>query len=81
MIIEILSLGSRVLDTKFKDYERYGIREYWIMEPNHVISSQFYTLEDGKYHEFFPENHIIHSKIVTGFTVNLKALEQKLKGY
>ncbi len=50
LIIEILSAGNSKRDTveKFKLYEEYGVREYWIVYPyEHVV--HVYLLENEKY--------------------------------
>jgi Uma2 family endonuclease len=35
LVVEIVSRGSRRIDTKTKkrDYERFGVREYWLIDP------------------------------------------------
>lgn len=50
MVVEILSPGTAQRDRliKLRLYERYGIREYWIAEPDTGILT-VYTLKDGKY--------------------------------
>jgi Uma2 family endonuclease len=49
LIIEILSPSSIKHDrfTKFKEYEKAGVKEYWIVEPEGSIVSVF-TLDDTK---------------------------------
>lgn len=50
LIIEVISEGNRTHDTvvKYQDYERYGVREYWLVDPRerHI---RVYTLEGGRY--------------------------------
>jgi Uma2 family endonuclease len=48
LIIEVLSEGSvrRDKKTKYKLYEKYGVREYWIVNPLAQIVEVF-TLKDG----------------------------------
>ena len=50
MVIEILSPSSRVHDmkTKYRIYQRAGVREYWIVDPEIKIVNVF-LLEDGQY--------------------------------
>ena len=81
LIVEILSPSSRLRDTqdKFRDYEYYGVREYWIMEPNQLINSCFYLLSEGKYQSLLPQNNILYSQVIQGFSLDLTALEKKLK--
>ena len=50
MVIEILSPSNRRHDLTLKDrlYERAGVREYWIVDPEKKIV-QVCRLEDGRY--------------------------------
>ena len=51
LVIEILSPSTRGNDrlVKFDLYERAGVREYWIVDPD-ARAVQVYTLEEGRYH-------------------------------
>ncbi len=51
LVIEIVSDSSRRLDrlTKLNLYQRAGVREYWIVDPDACVVS-VYTLKDGVYH-------------------------------
>jgi len=49
-IIEILSENSKHdVDTKFKLYEKHGVREYWIVQPESRTVNVFVLDEKGKY--------------------------------
>ena len=50
-IIEIVSPGNSKKDVKdkFEIYQRYGVREYWIVNPNDENVSVFVLDEKGKY--------------------------------
>lgn len=50
MVIEILSPSTQRHDrlTKYNLYQRAGVREYWIVDPESK-SIQTFTLEDGRY--------------------------------
>lgn len=50
LVIEIISNSSRRLDrlTKLNLYQRAGVREYWIVDPDAYVVS-VYTLKDGVY--------------------------------
>jgi Uma2 family endonuclease len=54
MIIEILSPSSIKHDryTKFREYEKAGVKEYWIVEPEGKIVSVFILDDKGKYNNF-----------------------------
>ena len=51
LIMEILSPSTRRhdLSVKYRLYERAGVREYWIVDPDNKLVS-VYRLEDGRYH-------------------------------
>ncbi len=50
LVIEIISNSSRRLDrlTKLNLYQKAGVREYWIVDPDASVVS-VYTLSDGVY--------------------------------
>jgi Uma2 family endonuclease len=51
LVIEILSDSTRRNDrlVKYNLYQRAGVREYWIVDPDSRVVS-VYTLEEGAYH-------------------------------
>ena len=77
-IIEILSGATLSRDTriKFYDYEKYGVKEYWIVNPQDIKHSEFYSLEENHYTPFDPEKNTIYSKVIIGFSLDLVALEK-----
>jgi Uma2 family endonuclease len=52
LIIEIISDDNRTHDTvvKFRDYERYGVAEYWLVDPRERVI-RVYFLEGRSYKE------------------------------
>lgn len=50
MVVEILSPSTQRQDrfTKFSLYQRAGVREYWIVDPENKFVQSFW-LEDGRY--------------------------------
>ena len=50
MVVEILSPSTQRHDrfTKFSLYQRAGVREYWIVDPDSGVAQSF-ILEDGRY--------------------------------
>ncbi|MBI3697440.1 MAG: Uma2 family endonuclease [Acidobacteria bacterium] len=50
LIIEVISESNRKHDTvtKFRDYERHGVREYWLADPE-ARTIQVFLLEHGRY--------------------------------
>lgn len=51
LVMEILSPSTTRHDrfTKFNLYQRAGVREYWIVDPEAQVA-QIHTLEEGRYH-------------------------------
>lgn len=49
LVVEVISPGSVRMDrvVKFRLYERYGVQEYWLADPEGVI--EVFSLRDGKY--------------------------------
>jgi len=50
MVIEILSPSTAMRDKllKFNEYQRAGVREYWIVDPD-TKTVQVFILENGQY--------------------------------
>ena len=50
MVVEILSPSTQRHDrfTKFSLYQRAGVQEYWIVDPDSGVAQSF-VLEDGRY--------------------------------
>lgn len=50
LIVEVASRATRPRDrgVKFKLYEKYGVKEYWLIEPK-LKSIEQYVLIDGRY--------------------------------
>lgn len=65
LIIEILSLGAAKYDLmKKKDvYERSGVKEYWIVNPETKLA-QGYFLVNGVYQEISRDIELIDSKLL-----------------
>jgi Uma2 family endonuclease len=68
LIIEIVAPESQTRDRreKYFEYEKAGVREYWILDP---LSQQLeaYALKRGKYVEIEPEKDIWRSTVLSGF--------------
>lgn len=65
MLIEILSEGNQVHDTVRKKelYERFGVKEYWIVSPSDKQATGF-ELEKGRYIELGKLRGVIKSKLL-----------------
>ena len=74
IIIEILSPSTAFKDEtyKLKLYEKHGVLEYWIVNPEaeYIV---IYRLEGNRYNkpEYFKDNDIIESTILKGLKINL----------
>jgi Uma2 family endonuclease len=68
LIIEIVAPESQTRDRreKFFEYQKAGVREYWILDP---MSEQLeaYALKRGKYVEIEPLKETIRSVVLPGF--------------
>ena len=75
LIVEILSPGSSKLELKHKYelYESRGVREYWIIHPEHQ-NLLIYTWVNGSYipSYLFTTGDVIESEVVKGFNLDLE---------
>lgn len=80
LIVEILSPSNQSHDlvTKFNLYMKYGVKEYWIVNPMlHTIT--VYALNDEKMyeqHDMKTETGAVTSKLFAGLSVDLTNLFQ-----
>jgi len=76
LIVEILSPSTAKKDygVKFDDYEKYGVKEYWIIDPE-TDDCDFFVSVDGKFKPKEPIGNLYHSTVLPGFTLNLKELK------
>lgn len=75
LIVEILSPATFKTDRgdKFKLYRRFGVAEYWIVDPRTRIV-EIYSLQNGDYDmtSFALETGIVHSKLLEGLAVDIE---------
>lgn len=69
IIIEVLSTSNAEFDKKEKKqvYEKFGVREYWIVEPFEKVVTGF-ALVNKKFVSLEPKTGIIYSSVF-GFTI------------
>lgn len=77
MIIEVLSPSTALKDfnEKFNLYQKYGVQEYWIVDPgNRTV--HVYALQDGVYQvrEVYTEQEIVQSIVLKDFRVSKSKL-------
>lgn len=71
LLIEILSPSTKNWDqeTKRKLYERYGVREYWIVDPDAQTIEILQMTDDGfKTYRVFSRGTHVRSPLLEGFT-------------
>ncbi len=75
LVVEIVSSTSYVKDRyeKFKLYEEYGIKEYWIVLPREKVI-EVWCLKDGKYvlHSVAADKGEVESCILKGLKVKVE---------
>lgn len=78
MIIEIISPSSTKRDRfiKFNAYEKAGIKEYWIVEPDVKIVSVFVLQHNGSYgrQNVYSEEDQIQVNLFPNLTIDLKSI-------
>lgn len=74
LVVEILSPGTarRDLTTKRKDYETFGVREYWIVDPE-AQAVEVLALEAAVYvrHGLYRLQETLSSRVLDGLTIAL----------
>lgn len=80
LVVEIISRGSRRMDseTKRRDYERFGVREFWLIDPAREAMT-FYRLERGAFVEIPPQGDKFLSEAIPGFALDLTAVRECFK--
>jgi Uma2 family endonuclease len=82
LVVEVVSPESRQRDrdVKFFEYERAGVREYWIFDPD-TETSDFYRLDDTGTYRRVPPNEeggtVYTSAVLDGFTLDTVWLWQR----
>ncbi len=82
MIIEILSPSSGKKDRvdKFNKYEKAGVKEYWVVEPDQNLVSVFLIQLNGRYGrpEMYIEEDTIKVSLFPDFEIDLKKIFDKV---
>jgi len=71
LVVEIVSPDSVERDwrVKYLEYEKAGIREYWVIDPIYEKMNIYCLNEQGKYQPQQAENKILKSKVLAGFWI------------
>ena len=80
LVVEVISRGSRRMDseTKKNDYERFGVQEYWLIDPERK-SMTFWRLSDGRFVEVDTAGDAFASEAVPGFVLDLARVRELFK--
>lgn len=82
LIIEILSPATAYNDLfeKKEIYQKYGVKEYWIVDPKGKWI-EIFTLSEGKYKSFAKaeKQGMISSKLLKEFSVDLEQVFEEIK--
>lgn len=78
LVIEVLSPGSKVLDliTMRDDYERFGMGEYWVIDPED-LRFRAWRREGPRLLEFPVADDTVMSATIQGLTVDLAAIRRQ----
>lgn len=75
VVIEILSPSTAYKDEteKLKLYEKHGVKEYWIVNPE-AKYIMIYRIEDERYGkpEYLKEDEVLESRVLTGLRIDLR---------
>lgn len=82
LVVEVASSGSLRYDseTKKHDYERFGVLEYWLIDPQRETMT-FYRLEEGRFVEVAIEGNTFASQAVPGFALDLARVRETFRSW
>jgi Uma2 family endonuclease len=71
LIMEVVSPDSESRDwrKKYQEYERSGVKEYWIIDPASEVMDSYHLTEAGAYEQIAAQSDRIASLVVPGFFV------------
>jgi Uma2 family endonuclease len=76
LVIEVLSPSTASNDRgiKFETYQKYGVREYWLVDPDAQFT-EVYRYAEGKFerHSVFKPNQPFISVVLGGATIDTQA--------
>lgn len=80
LVVEVISPESRRYDheTKKNDYERCGILEYWLIDPQREIMI-FYRLQGSCFAQITPTGEAFRSEAIPGFILDLHRIRRAFK--
>jgi Uma2 family endonuclease len=79
LVVEVISPGSRGTDRgdKFYEYEKGGVKEYWLVDPERQ-TAEFYLLNrDRRYHLMPVKDGVLRSAVLKGLWIRVEWLSQR----
>jgi len=77
LIMEVISPTSLMEDTtkKYRDYQHFGVKEYWIIFPS-LRQISIYFLDQGSYHlhRVIAESGQVQSRLLPDFQLDLETI-------
>ncbi|NOT01292.1 MAG: Uma2 family endonuclease [Phycisphaerales bacterium] len=82
LVVEVVSPDSRRYDTETKrtDYERFGVGEYWIVDPERQTMT-FFRMIDGQFVAVEPSGDSFASRVVPGFVLDLPRVRKSFQSW
>lgn len=82
VVLEVISPDSRRYDseTKKEDYERFGVNEYWLIDP-YQETMAFFRLRQGRFVEVPPTGDRFVSEAIPGFSLDLAAVRRSFQPF
>jgi len=76
LAIEVISRSTEARDREVKrnDYARFGVDEYWLVDPDAEVVTIFSALQDGQYHQSQTVRDVARSITIPGLTLRLAHL-------
>lgn len=76
LVVEIVSPESIERDRidKYQEYERGGVREFWLIDPEQMRTEFFVLGEDGRYDSLSATDGTLHSLVLPGFWLKVEWL-------
>jgi len=77
LVVEILSAGTEHKDrgAKMKNYYKYGVKEYWLVDPKQK-NFEFYVRGEDGFEKVKVEGNIYISEVVIGFKLDMEKFWQ-----
>lgn len=71
VVFEIVSADSAARDwrEKYQEYEEFGIREYWVIDPRQEAFDVYGLNQSGKYERLLVEQGIVRSRAIPRFWI------------